>query len=668
VRWLGFAVVRLPSRSAWFPARGFTLVELLVVIVVIGVLAAIAIPVFLSQADKASDASLKSDLASAAKLLQVAEASGESIPSEITAGEVVDLGSAGTFTSSQTLTVSGSGETLCVEGVSDSGNTYSADLSEGIRNYDCDGYANGIEPLVLSYPDAEFMHGSNSDAVLPVVSGGFGVKTYALSGSLPDGVSFDSDTGEFAGPLGSAWAIAPTVVGDSSLDLGESVAVLADGSVVVTGHFQGTVQFGSITLTTTAWHDVFVAKMDANGQWVWATRAGSTSKDMGDAVTVLNDGSVVVTGWYWGAATFGGTSLPSAGGSDVFVAKLDADGEWLWATKAGGTGIDRGEAIGALSDGSVIVTGHFNDTATFGSTDVSADGYDIFVAKVDASGNWVWVAPAGGDGTDSGLSISTLSDGSALVSGVFWSDPGEVADFGSLTLPGASRDVFVAKVSATGEWVWATKAGENASQRGYGIEALPDGSAIVTGYAVDNTWFGDTKVVARWFDVFVAKISATGDWEWVTLGGGTGRDFGRDISVLQDGSAIVTGEFEGSATFGDTTLTSAGGYDVFTAKISPTGDWEWAEQAGSTGDDESSSVDTYADGSAAVTGGIRDTAQFDTQTVTAAGDLDMFTAKISAGGQWEDGAPAGFPATVDVTVTDSSGSTTETITLTTSSG
>ncbi len=169
--------------------RGFTLAELLVVIVVLGILAAIAIPVFLSQADRASAAALKSELANAAKLLQVAEANGEALPSEFTSGQVVDLGTAGTFTASQDLTVTGSGESLCVEGMSGSGSTFSHDVTHGLRNYDCAGNENGsavITDGLLVYLDA-----GNPQSYPGEGDTWFDLSGNDNHGTLANGVGFD---------------------------------------------------------------------------------------------------------------------------------------------------------------------------------------------------------------------------------------------------------------------------------------------------------------------------------------------------------------------------------------------------------------------------------------------------------------------------------------------
>jgi len=371
-----------------------------------------------------------------------------------------------------------------------------------------------------------------------------------------------------APPPQVSWA---AQAGGTGNDYGQGISALPDGSSIVTGYFSDTATFGSTTLTSTGSADVFTAKVNADGSWAWATKAGGSGDDYGQGISALPDGSSIVTGYFSDTATFGNTTLTSttAGSYDVFTAKMNADGTWAWATKAGGTGSDYGLGISALPDGSSIVTGYFSGAATFGNTTLTsttAGNDDVFTAKMNADGTWAWATKAGGTGDDYGQGVSALPDGSSIVTGWF----ADTATFGSTTLTSAgSADVFTAKMNADGTWAWATRAGGTGDDYGTSISALPDGSSIVTGYFIRNATFGSTTLTsAGGYDVFTAKMNADGTYAWVTQAGGTGYDngIGLGVSALPDGSSIVTGYFNGTATFGSTTLTSAGGYDVFTAR------------------------------------------------------------------------------------------------------
>jgi len=96
------------------------------------------------------------------------------------------------------------------------------------------------------------------------------------------------------------------------------------------------------------------------GNWQWATRAGGTDWDAGYGITIDNAGNCYVTGYFEGTATFGFYSLTSSGENDIFVAKLDAIGNWLWAARAGGNHWDRGKAISIDEAGNSYVIGEFN--------------------------------------------------------------------------------------------------------------------------------------------------------------------------------------------------------------------------------------------------------------------------------------------------------------------
>ena len=485
---------------------------------------------------------------------------------------------------------------------------------------------------------------------------------------------------------GVSWA---TKAGGTGATSGRGISALPDGSSIVTGEFSGTATFGSTTLISAGTNDVVTAKMNADGSWAWATKAGGSRLDSGYGVSALPDGSSIVTGYFSGTATFGSTTLTSrfAWRSDVFTAKMNADGTWAWATKAGGTGFDYGYGISALPDGSSIVTGRFSGTATFGSTTlISAGSYGVFTAKMNADGTWAWATKADGSGDDRGNGVSALPDGSSIATGYF----SGTATFGSTTLISAgSWDVFTAKMNADGTWAWATKAGGSGGDEGLGVSALPDGSSIVTGRFVDTATFGSTTLTSAGIsDVFTAKMNADGSWAWATKAGGSWINVGYGISALPDGSSIVTGVFSQAATFGSTTLTSAGISDVFTAKMNADGSWAWATKAGGLGagfligrgDEFGYGVSALPDGSSIVTGVFVGTATFGSTTLTTAGGTcgtapdtylctDVFTARYLDAPQ----APAAPVAVAGntsaaVTITPLAGGSVTSYTVTSSPG
>jgi hypothetical protein len=293
---------------------------------------------------------------------------------------------------------------------------------------------------------------------------------------------------------------------------------------------------------------------------------------MAHGVSAHSDGSSIVTGSFRGSAIFGVHTLnnDSLVTDDVFVAKVSPSGEWLWALRVGGTGSDVGMSVAVASDGTASVVGYFESSAVFGSTTLSSTGgtADIFLAKVSANGQWVWAVKAGGSATDWGTSVAMFSDGSSMITGII----GGSATFGSTTLsPTGGWSTFVAKVSSSGVWVWANNASGSDNQ-GYSVAILSDGSAVIAGHLRGAVSFGSTDVVApNRLNMYVAKVSSSGRWVYATRAGGTGNTSGEAVAVLSEGSTIIVGDFTGEATFGSTVLQSEGYSDVFIARASSGG-------------------------------------------------------------------------------------------------
>jgi hypothetical protein len=353
--------------------------------------------------------------------------------------------------------------------------------------------------------------------------------------------------------------------------------------------------------------------------------------DYGYGIDVDNSGNVYVTGVFVSGASFGSTILSNSGEvtNDIFVAKLGNTGNWLWAVKAGGEDNDFGSKIAHDNAGNVYLTGYFISTATFGSTTLDNDGYEeIFVAKLDSNGTWLWAIKVGSSNSSEGVSICIFEDNPVLklyLTGYFLGN----ATFGAQTLNSVYRTVFVACLTGTGSWEWAVQAvGTNTN---YGNDICIDGSQniYVTGNFKGTANFGTNTVISNGSDdIYIAKLNSSAVWQWAVSAGGAIDDNSLGVALDSDANVYITGRFRGSATFGSETLISSGDKDIFVAKLEPGGSWLWALRAGGVGEDLSNEICPANDGSIYLAGVVSGTAGFGDITLVSAGPSDLFVAKL----------------------------------------
>jgi hypothetical protein len=208
-------------------------------------------------------------------------------------------------------------------------------------------------------------------------------------------------------------------MGGTGNDAATGLAVDSFGNVYTTGYFSGTADFdpgpGTANLTGLGTKDnqnIFVSKLDSCGNYVWADCMGSTSASYANAIAMDSSGNVYTTGYFGGTGDFdpgsGTANLSSAGGRDVFVSKLDSSGNYVWAQALGG---QIGYGIAVDSSGNVYTTGYFTGTADLdpgpGTAYLTAgDGGEIFVSKLNSSGSYVWADRIGGT-TPHGIAVGS---------------------------------------------------------------------------------------------------------------------------------------------------------------------------------------------------------------------------------------------------------------------
>lgn len=240
------------------------------------------------------------------------------------------------------------------------------------------------------------------------------------------------------------------------------------GNVYVTGWFEGSCDFdpGSsvYTLISDGNADAFTLKLDALGQFVWAVKMGGANVVQGRAIDVDEHGNVYVVGRYRGSADFDPGSavfqLTSEGQFDVFVLRLNSQGDFSWAKSMGGSGYDIAEAFALDLLGNVYTVGGFSQIVDFdpGSSSyyLNSEGVlDIFVHKLDSFGDFVWAKSFGGYETELGRGLALGDSENLFLAGFFASDSLDFYPDTTVLSAGGSADALVLELSLNGTFLQA---------------------------------------------------------------------------------------------------------------------------------------------------------------------------------------------------------------------
>lgn len=412
------------------------------------------------------------------------------------------------------------------------------------------------------------------------------------------------------------WASA---IGNDSISRSYSIAHDNSGNCIITGDFKGSMDFnpgaGVNNLNALGNTDLFVAKYDAGGNYLWAFDLGNVgSFAAGRAVTTEANGNIILTGVFAGAIDFdpgiGANILTSNGGftGDVFVAKYDASGNFVWAFNIGGVNFSVSFPSIVVDNASdILVTGSLYGTIDFDpgagvSNLASGIGVqDAIVAKYSSSGNYMWAFSFGGGPIQtSGVSITTDLNTDVIVTGFLGGtadfDPG-VGTYNLSSQGNNSSDVFLAKYSNSGNFLWAFNIGDfNTGSQGRSVVTDAIGNIYMTGDLSGTNVDFDPGVNTNSLtslgttDIFLSKYDGNGNYLWAfNIGSAAGYYFvSYSVSTDANSNAYVCGSFAGTADFNPSVginnlIGNINNQCAFVVKYDSNGNYVWAFQINASG-------------------------------------------------------------------------------------
>ncbi|MBK8845338.1 MAG: hypothetical protein IPO27_01805 [Bacteroidetes bacterium] len=374
------------------------------------------------------------------------------------------------------------------------------------------------------------------------------------------------------------------------------------GNVYTTGFFSNTCKFDTVTLTSKGAADIFVCKQNASGTLLWSISAGGNGSDRAYGLSSDKWGNLFITGVFADSASFGNFTLLSKNNTqDIFIAKIDSGGNFLWAKLFGGNDIDISLSCMADTNGNVIFTGQFKDSIYFGNNGylsafnpiTNSVSFDMFIAKCDSAGNIVWSKTGSSKYDDRGLAL-TIDEKNSIYLGFQFSD---TLDFGTVYNNIGFNASALCKMDENGNITWFKKFIASSVSL-YNLAYAQNSIYMAGDYSgkmilpqnpisyLQTPFINQLFLIRMRPDGSVANAFATGSNNQLHC-----------YSLASDaqGTACIGGVFECEMTalnqeFGDALFKSVGEYDVFYAAYDTLANRLYARHIGGHGKDNCASV------------------------------------------------------------------------------
>jgi hypothetical protein len=322
-------------------------------------------------------------------------------------------------------------------------------------------------------------------------------------GVLPNAGGYDMAVAHFDPDGNHIWS---EMIGSPTSENSTDVALDAFGNTSIIGHFENSIDVGTITHSSNGFTDILVIKFDPTGAILWSQSYGGIDYDYANEIVADSGQNIIFSVYSYSSIDFGGGAHTKYTSMDVYLVKLNFAGAYQWSSIYGGNSSDYATGLTIDSQDNIIFTGYFAGTANFGGAPLLAGGsYDVVLAKYQSDGTHLWSQALGGPGvSDNSEAVTTDSQDNIYLTG----EMSGTGSFGGDDLTSAgSSDIFVARYTPDGVHEWSYNYGGFDTENAGGVYADPFGNIVFgAGFRTRIDIGGGLLIGAGNEDIVLAKL------------------------------------------------------------------------------------------------------------------------------------------------------------------